>query len=169
MNLILGPNKSLKKVSDIVEEDEFGEEMEAFCTLMLRVMRNLGGVGLSAVQIGFHKRILVGDANGEEIVMINPVIKELSSDEVDMEEGCLSFPLNIFKVKRPESLVVEFRDASGASREESFEGLAARIIQHEIDHLNGVTILDTVSRLKRNIYTRKINKFLKKERRKRGL
>lgn len=162
MKLIFGPSKTLKQISKPVSDEEFGDDMVVLSQSMLTIMRGFGGVGLSAIQLGLPKRILVGEADGEEFVLINPEIKETSKEEVSFNEGCLSFPMQSFNVDRPADITVLYQNTDGTHVEEQFSGLASRIIQHEMDHLNGITILDKVSRLKRSLYIKKMNKKLKK-------
>ena len=162
MKLIFGPNKVLKQKSEPFSDDEFGEEAELLAQSMLKIMKGFGGVGLAAIQLGLPKRILVGEADGEEFVLINPEIIELSDKEVPFEEGCLSFPMKSYSINRPSEISVLFRNTDGSKAEKNFSGLAARIIQHEIDHLNGITILDKISPFKRSLYVKKMKKTMKK-------
>jgi peptide deformylase len=121
---------------------------------------------LAACQIGIPRRIIVLDVSPIDpqqnlFAMINPeVISE--EGEIDHEEGCLSVPDCFEKVKRRERIRVKGISADGKEIEVSGEGILAFALQHEVDHLNGVLILDRVSRLKRDIYRSK----LKKEKRK---
>lgn len=162
MRLIFGPNKVLKQKSKPVSDEEFGDDMVILSQSMLKIMRGFGGVGLAGIQLGLPKRILVGEADGKEFVLINPEIKEKSKEEVSFNEGCLSFPMESFKIDRPSNIIVSYQNTDGTRIEEQFSGLASRIIQHEMDHLNGITILDKVSHLKRSLYIKKMNKRLKK-------
>jgi len=162
MRLIFGPDKTLRQKSEPFTEGEFGDELEALAQSMLKIMRGFGGVGLAAIQLGLPKRILVGEADGEAFALVNPEIKDLSDEVEPFDEGCLSFPMKTFKIERPSEVTVSYRRPDGTRAEETFMGLAARIVQHEIDHLNGVTILDKISSLKRDIYIRKMKKTLKK-------
>ncbi|MDA0728642.1 MAG: peptide deformylase [Bacteroidetes bacterium] len=120
------------------------------------------GVGLAAPQVGLSIRMFVADGTpfsegehgdercvGFKRVMINPVLFDLSEDQTTMEEGCLSIPGVREPVTRPESLSVEYYDASWNLVEERLEGIAARIVQHEYDHLDGIMIPDHVPATKR--------------------
>ena len=160
--LKFGPHKSLNQRSEPLSENEFGEFAEQLSQSMLKIMRAFGGVGLAAIQIGVPKRLLVVDVGDGEIVMVNPVVKSSSEEMRETEEGCLSFPLQMFKIKRPAEVTVEFRKLNGSTAEETFFDLSAVAVQHEIDHLDGVTVLEKVSRLKKDIYRRKFKKFRKK-------
>lgn len=161
MRLIFGPDKILNKKSEPFYDNEFGEKAELLAQSMLKIMRRFGGVGLAAIQLGLPKRILVGEADGKEFVLINPEIKKFSEEKVSINEGCLSFPVQAYKISRPSEIFVLFQDTDGNSVEQTFDGLAARIIQHEIDHLNGITILDKLSSFKRSLYIKKMKKRLR--------
>jgi peptide deformylase len=109
-------------------------------------LRADGGVGLAAPQIGRNERVLIvidpaGQPGLREISLMNPVIRETFGPRVPFEEGCLSFPGLYIRVWRPQGVEVEFDDPQGRRTLRS-EGLAARIIQHEIDHLDGVLFID---------------------------
>ena len=160
--LKFGPHKSLNQKSEPQSENEFGDFSEQLSQSMLKIMRAFGGVGLAAVQVGVPKRLIVVDVGDGEIVMINPIIKSFSEDMKEPEEGCLSFPLQMFKIKRPAEVTVEFRRVDGSTAEETFFDLSAVAVQHEIDHLDGITVLEKVSRLKKDIYRRKFKKFRRK-------
>jgi peptide deformylase len=159
MSLIFGPHKNLTKKSALIEDSEFGDEMAELSEAMLALMSALGGVGLAGVQIGIPKRIIVANVGEGNIVLINPVIKSVSDEESELEEGCLSFPLKTFRIKRPSEVTVNFRLPDGRESEETFSGMEAAVVQHEIDHLDGITVFSKVSRLKRDLYSRKFKKF----------
>ncbi len=109
---------------------------------MLRIMKQANGVGLAAPQIGVLQRIIVIAPHGvKPQALINPVIVE-SAGEVEMEEGCLSIPGLYGNVTRPESVVVEAMDRRGREFTYELEGMPARVVQHEIDHLNGILFID---------------------------
>ena len=116
---------------------------------MLRSMYSAKGIGLAAPQVGIEKRILVIDLDMENpatppIVIINPEIISSSATLDTYEEGCLSIPGVYLDVIRPSSVKVSFRDEMGRPKKMSADGLMARCIQHEIDHLNGVLFVDRV-------------------------
>jgi peptide deformylase len=160
--LKFGPHRSLNRKSELLTDDEFGEFAEGLTTSMLKIMKSLQGVGLAAIQLGIPKRVLVANVGSGDIIMINPIIKSTSEEMSEFEEGCLSFPLQMFKISRPSEVTVEFRTINGSVAEETFAGIEAVVVQHEIDHLDGVTVLEKVSRLKKDIYRRKFKKFRRK-------
>lgn len=130
----------------------FGDEVARLTADMSEAMREFNGVGLAANQVGVSLRIFViaGEALGtvEDLVAINPEI--LQADEAgELEEGCLSLPGVRYKVEgRSRRIVLRHQAVDGSWREAPMEGLAALCAQHELDHLNGVTMLDRVSPLK---------------------
>ena len=117
---------------------------------MLQTMYSQDGIGLAAPQVGVQKQVLVVDVNLEEpttppLVMINPKIQSLAGDPCDMEEGCLSIPNVFMNVTRPELVQVAYKDEQGRPQTRMFNGLLSRVIQHEIDHLEGVLFVDRIS------------------------
>jgi peptide deformylase len=108
------------------------------------------GVGLAANQVGVARRVAVVDAEGDRFVMIDPVIVE-SEGRATAEEGCLSIPDIYGDVTRPERVVLEALDENGTPYRKEATGLAARAIQHEIDHLDGILFLDHLSLIKRQM------------------
>jgi len=128
---------------------------------MAETMYTDSGVGLAAPQVGVSKRIILVD--GEEdglIVLINPMIIQ-SEGEVVEEEGCLSVPGIYSKVKRSSKVTVKALNENGDSIEITKEGLTARALQHEIDHLDGILFVDRIGRMERQVL---LNKLKKKKR-----
>lgn len=135
---------------------DFDESLKHLAEDMLRVMREHEGVGLAANQIGRLKRLFVAAYDEEEYVLVNPVI-ETHSETTDKDvEGCLSIPETRVEVERPTAVTVSAQDLSGAPVRLEVDGLLARIFQHEIDHLDGVLILDRTDRESRKTAMREI-------------
>jgi peptide deformylase len=107
---------------------------------MIKTMLENEGIGLAANQIGILKCIIIVLVDETPVAMINPEIVEFSNQLVMMNEGCLSIPGEYLDIERPESIKVKYRDLKGKPHIESYSGLTSRIIQHEIDHLYGVTM-----------------------------
>jgi peptide deformylase len=131
-----------------VEVERFDDALRAEIERMGELMHDALGVGLAATQLGILHRVLVYRAYAEDplTALVNPVL-EWQSDELEVaSEGCLSLPGVHVEVERPARVRVRARDAVGEELEIEAEGLPARVIQHEIDHLNGVLILDRISR-----------------------
>jgi peptide deformylase len=135
---------------------DFDESLKHLAEDMLRIMREHEGVGLAANQIGRLKRIFVAAYDEEEYVIVNPEIETRSEATEKDIEGCLSIPETRVEVDRPTAVTVSGQDLSGAPVRLDVEGLLARIFQHEIDHLDGVLILDRTDRESRKAAMREI-------------
>lgn len=118
------------------------DSLRTLCASMCATMYGNKGIGLAAPQVGVSKRIIVVDDNGKPLILINPEIVFYSEDKVEMEEGCLSIPGEFKFVSRPETIKVKFRDTKGKPHFNTYNGLISRIIQHEVDHLEGVLMND---------------------------
>jgi peptide deformylase len=160
--IYIAPDKVLREVSDEVGEDEFGEDLDSFLETMISVMNENNGIGLAAIQIGVKKRIIVANIDNEPIAMINPEVLSVGELTSKVVEGCLSVPTVLEEIERSSSVIVKYMDRGANYVEKEFKGLSSHIVQHEIDHLDGKTILDKISRLKRDIYKRKVNKLRRK-------
>jgi peptide deformylase len=138
---------------------EITPEIEELIENMIETMYEDDGVGLAAPQVGESIRLICVDQSGPKersdlMVLINPELSECEGS-VDSEEGCLSCPEFTGKVKRYEKLKVKALDREGKEVCFDAEGYLAIILQHETDHLNGVTVVDRASRLKRTMYRKK--------------
>jgi peptide deformylase len=159
------PHSVLKKRSETV--GQIDEEVKKLIRDMRETMYEAGGIGLAACQVGVSRRVIVLDVSPMDpqhnfFALINPEI--LSEEgEIDHEEGCLSVPDCLEKVRRKEKVCVKGLSPEGMEREIRCEGILAIALQHEIDHTNGILILDRVSRLKREIYRSKLKKEKRKE------
>jgi peptide deformylase len=130
---------------------EFGPELRAEVERMVAIMRDGMGVGLAATQLGVLRRLLVFQAgpDSEPTALVNPEIEWLSDEVVVAEEGCLSLPRVSMDVERPLHARIGGLDVDGEPIEIEASGLEARVLQHEIDHLDGVLILDRAPRAQR--------------------
>jgi peptide deformylase len=135
---------------------DFDEPLKQLAEDMKRVMYEREGVGLAANQIGRLKRIFVAAYEDEEYVIVNPEIDERSETVEKEVEGCLSIPETRVEVERPTAVTVTGQDLSGEPVRVEVEGLLARIFQHEIDHLDGILILDRTDRESRKNAMREI-------------
>lgn len=111
---------------------------------MMALMKEHQGVGLAAPQVGISQQIITIDAGKGALILVNPQIIYQSQDLKDDKEGCLSLPGASLKIARPNKVTVAFQDEFGAKHEIKAKGLTARVLQHEIDHLNGILITDRV-------------------------
>ena len=137
--------------SRALEIDRFDGTLRDEIRRMGRLMDDSLGIGLAATQVGVMHRVLVYrvESEGEIAALVNPVLEWASDDTEPMEEGCLSLPGVLVDVERPVHVRVRAQDERGGELLVEASGLEARVIQHEMDHLNGVLILDRTSREER--------------------
>ncbi len=140
------PDPVLRKKSENVTSID--KEIGKLIKDMFEIMEEADGIGLAAPQIGISKRIVVISINEKKfdrLALINPVIESYSTQTTVMEEGCLSVPGVNAEVERPQTIVVKSLTRSGRLVEISAEDLLARVLQHEIDHLDGILFIDRVN------------------------
>lgn len=130
---------------------------------MLATMYDAPGIGLAAPQIGISRRLIVMDPSRDEapkepLIMVNPEILGRSAEMRTHEEGCLSIPEVMAEVERPATARVAYIDEEGKLRERTLDGIWSTLVQHEIDHLNGVLFIDYLSRLKRDMIVKRFTK-----------
>lgn len=166
--ILIHPDPRLKKVCAPV--DDLSDDLRTLSDDMLETMYAAPGIGLAAPQIGILSRLIVLDCakkdDGDEarpLVMFNPQVVASSDERNVYEEGCLSIPDQYADVERPKVVDVEWLDRDGKLQRETFDGLWATCVQHEIDHLDGKLFIDYLKPLRRQMITRKMVK-LKKER-----
>jgi peptide deformylase len=165
-SILLHPDPRLKKVAKPV--DDLSDDLRLLADDMLSTMYEAPGIGLAAPQIGVLDRLIVLDCVKEEgeksrpLVMFNPKVVASSDDLNTYEEGCLSLPDLYADVTRPKVVDVEWMDRDGNARSETFDGLWATCVQHEVDHLDGKLFIDYLKPLRRQMMTRKMTK-LKRE------
>ncbi len=164
MPLVLLPDPILREVSKpIVQVDD---SVRKFADRMLETMYDAPGIGLAAIQVGEPIRMLVVDIAKDDQpknprVFINPEIIATGNDTSVYEEGCLSIPDYYADVERPATVTVRSLDRKGEEQITEAEGLMATVLQHEIDHLNGVLFIDHISKLKRDMVVKKFKKLAK--------
>jgi peptide deformylase len=164
--IIILPDKRLRQVSDPVKAVD--AEVRKLVEDMFETMYEAPGVGLAAIQVGVPKRIVTADTAKKDEekqpqVLINPEIVWSSEEKSTYEEGCLSIPEYYEEVERPSQVKVKFTDLDGKAHEIEANGLLATVLQHEIDHLNGVLFIDHISKLKRDRVVKKFIKAAKRE------
>ena len=177
------PDPALKQISKPVEV--FDEALKALVADMFETMYDAPGIGLAAVQVGVPIRLVVidlqerdEDAAPEKCgddgcghdhhpvkktprVFINPVITNPAEEISVYSEGCLSVPDIYADVERPAAVTLRWQDMDGNPHEEAMDGIMATCIQHEMDHLEGILFIDHLSRLKRNMALKKLEKARK--------
>ncbi len=176
--LVIAPDPLLKKISKPVEKVD--AELQTLMKNMVQTMYAESGVGLAAVQVGVLKRVLVMDVdyeveehhhhnhdhcggihvkNTNPRYFVNPEIVHISKETNIYNEGCLSFPGARSEVERPKKVKIKYLDFHGKEKLEEMDELMATCIQHEIDHLNGITFVDHISKLKRDMILKKMKKL----------
>ena len=162
-SILLHPDPRLKKVAAAV--DDVSDARRKLAEDMLETMYDAPGIGLAAPQVGVLERLIVLDCAKDEdqpprpLVMFNPEVVASSEERNVYEEGCLSIPEQFADVERPSDVTVSWMDADGAAQQETFAGLWATCVQHEIDHLEGKLFIDYLGTLKRQMITRKMVKM----------
>jgi peptide deformylase len=160
LEILQAPHPTLKARAEPVARID--DDLRRLVRDMFETMYQAPGIGLAAPQIGVLQRLVVIDvAEGEErhpMALVNPEIVWRSDQLATAEEGCLSLPNQFAEVTRPEAIRLRFSDEHGQEREIEADGLLARCIQHEVDHLDGILFVDHLSALRRNMILRKLAK-----------
>ena len=154
------PDQDLRIKAKPVET--FDEELKALTDDMFETMHSVNGIGLAATQIGVAKQVAVIDISPEKnepLVIVNPAIQILDPSKTEnYDEGCLSVPGFFEKISRPSDIKLTYQDLNGKKQEIKPEGLLTKVVQHELDHLNGRLFVDHISELKRRRIRNKIVK-----------
>ena len=154
------PDQDLRIKAKPVES--FDDELKTLTEDMFETMHSVNGIGLAATQIGVAKQVAVIDISPEKnepLVIVNPEIKILDpSKKEDYDEGCLSVPGFFETISRPSDIQLSYQDLNGQKQEIKPEGLLTKVVQHELDHLNGRLFVDHISELKRRRIRNKIVK-----------
>jgi peptide deformylase len=159
--ILTAPDPRLKAASEKISRVD--DELKKLIDDMLETMYAEEGIGLAAIQIGVPRRLLVmdlaqKDGRREPQAFINPRILWASDETVVVQEGCLSVPDIWEEVERPARIAAEFLDRDGTLKTVEADGLLSTCLQHEMDHLDGVLFIDHLSKLKRSIALRKVQK-----------
>ncbi len=162
--IIIAPDARLKIKSEPVERVDDG--LRKLMDDMIETMHDAPGVGISAIQVGVAKRVIVIDIAREgepsaPLRLVNPEIVWVSDEQVMAEEGCLSLPDQFVELRRPGEVKLRHLDADGVEQEIDAEGLLARCILHEMDHLEGILFVDHLSAVRRSIILRRLTKLRK--------
>ena len=166
--ILEAPDPRLRTISTPV--DAIDDELQTLIDDMFETMYDAPGIGLAAIQVGVPRRILVIDLQEREsddedapvvrnpMVFINPQILEGSEQLSIYNEGCLSVPEQYAEVERPATIRASWMDREGRIHEQTLDGLLATCLQHEMDHLEGILFIDHLSRLKREMVLKKLQK-----------
>ena len=154
------PDQDLRIKAKPVES--FDDELKTLTDDMFDTMHSVNGIGLAATQIGVAKQVAVIDISPEKnepLIIVNPEIQILDPSKTeDYDEGCLSVPGFFEKISRPSDIKLTYQDLNGKKQEIKPEGLLTKVVQHELDHLNGRLFVDHISELKRRRIRNKIVK-----------
>ena len=166
MTILEIPDAGLRAVAAPVPQVD--DAVRTLIDDMFDTMYDARGIGLAATQVGVEQRVVVidlqegEDEDGKSVrapqAFVNPEILWVSDELSKYNEGCLSIPEQYAEVERPARCRVKWLDRDGESQEAEMDGLLATCMQHEIDHLNGVLFIDHISRLKRDMIVKKLNK-----------
>ena len=136
-------HRVLRNVAKPIDDFRYPAQLEQLSKLMHAFMKDNDGMGLAAPQIGISKRIFVMNVHGKLYTCINPEAHWATEDQLyESDEGCLSFPDEWLKIKRPRKILARYQDIHGDWHEEELEGMQAVCYQHELDHLDGKTMHD---------------------------
>ena len=189
LEILEAPDPRLKTVSKPV--DTFDDQLKILVDDMFETMYAAHGIGLAAIQVGVPLRLLVIDLQPEDPdaepepcdhdhgdghhhhhqptkreprIFVNPEILDPSAETKSYQEGCLSVPEMFADVLRPAEIQVKWLDENGKAHDEKIDGLLATCLQHEMDHLNGVLFIDHLSKLKRDMLLKKLEKLRRSSR-----
>ena len=146
---------------------DFDDALLEFIESMIDTLYEQNGVGLAAPQVGVSKRVVIidtsfGEKEDEIIALVNPEILTVEG-ECTIEEGCLSVPKVFEQVTRPERIRVRYQDAHGNVQEDDADGMMARVIQHETDHLEGILFVDRLGAVKKAFLSRTLHEIAERE------
>ncbi len=166
--ILIAPHPILKTRAEPVASVDEG--VRGLVDDMFETMYAAPGIGLAAPQIGVGRRVVVLDVSDKEsppapLALVNPEVVATGETRVTGEEGCLSLPEIYADVERFERIFVRFQDRDGEPRELDAEGLLARCLQHELDHLDGVLFVDHLSLLRRRMLLRRLQKLQREKQR----
>ena len=160
LKILIFPDPRLRTVANAVEKVD--DSLKKLTEDMLETMYEGSGIGLAATQVDVHKRVIVVDISekkDEPLVLINPVLKKVIDPELKTySEGCLSVPGFYEELERPSEIEISFQDVNGQDHTLIANGLLSVVIQHEMDHLEGKMMVDSISNVKREMIRKKLSK-----------
>ena len=160
LKILLFPDPRLRIVAKAVEKVD--DSVKKLTEDMLETMYEGSGIGLAATQVDVHKRVIVVDISEKKddpLVLINPVLKKVIDPELKLySEGCLSVPGFYEELERPSEIEISFQDVNGQDNTLIANGLLSVVVQHEMDHLEGKMMVDSISNVKREMIRKKLSK-----------
>ena len=160
LKILIFPDPRLRTVAKAVEKVD--DSLKKLTEDMLETMYEGSGIGLAATQVDIHKRVIVADISekkDEPLVLINPVLKKVIDPELKTySEGCLSVPGFYEELERPSEIEISFQDVNGQDHMLIANGLLSVVVQHEMDHLEGKMMVDSISNVKREMIRKKLSK-----------
>ena len=160
LKILIFPDPRLRTVAKAVEKVD--DSLKKLTEDMLETMYEGSGIGLAATQVDVHKRVIVADISekkDEPLVLINPVLKKVIDPELKTySEGCLSVPGFYEELERPSEIEISFQDVNGQDNTLIANGLLSVVVQHEMDHLEGKMMVDSISNVKREMIRKKLSK-----------
>ena len=160
LKILIFPDPRLRTVAKAVEKVD--DSLKKLIEDMLETMYEGSGIGLAATQVDVHKRVIVVDISekkDEPLVLINPVLKKVIDPELKTySEGCLSVPGFYEELERPSEIEISFQDVNGQNHTLIANGLLSVVVQHEMDHLEGKMMVDSISNVKREMIRKKLSK-----------
>ena len=161
--LLQHPHEGLSEVSrPIIDDIKTNIELQRLLNDMVKTMQEMRAVGLAAIQIGYKLRCFVATDGSKVYKVINPSLKEVSAETEVTKEGCLSFLGLTVDVRRPKTCVVEYFDENGDKQVIKADGMLGRVMQHELNHLDGLTFMDVIPKVQKNISLERFRKIKKK-------
>ena len=162
LDLVEPSAKVMNKAPQSFNFEEDKDSAQSVANVLFERMKQLGGVGLSANQVGLDMRVFVMGLGELKIAVFNPIIIKYSKEEESFNEGCLSYPGIMLSIKRPTKITATYQDETGKFVEQDFNGLTARIFQHEYDHMNGTDYTHRASKFKLDFAKKKFENKRKK-------
>lgn len=160
LKILIFPDPRLRTVAKAVEKVD--DSLKKLTEDMLETMYEGSGIGLAATQVDIHRRVIVVDISekkDEPLVLINPVLKKVIDPELKTySEGCLSVPGFYEELERPSEIEISFQDVNGQDHTLIANGLLSVVVQHEMDHLEGKMMVDSISNVKREMIRKKLSK-----------
>ena len=160
LKILIFPDPRLRTVAKAVEKVD--DSLKKLTEDMLETMYEGSGIGLAATQVDVHKRVIVVDISekkDEPLVLINPVLNKVIDPELKKySEGCLSVPGFYEELERPSEIEISFQDVNGQDHTLIANGLLSVVVQHEMDHLEGKMMVDSISNVKREMIRKKLSK-----------